>query len=211
MHLQIKDYKKRIFVATICFILFSIITILVITNNTTRFDDIIYKTIHSCSNNIVDKFFIHFTHIGDTVPVIIIACIIVILLKNWKDRFIVISNLLLTVGVNQALKHIIMRERPPLERRLIKQGGFSYPSGHSMASLCVYGVLMYFVITKVKNKKLKILLTSLLTLMIIMIGVSRIYVGVHYPTDVIGGYLLTIVILIINISLINYHFKGESK
>ena len=78
-----------------------------------------------------------------------------------------------------------------------------------MASLCLYGVLLYLVITKIKNKKLKIALASLLTLMIIMIGVSRIYVGVHYPTDVIGGYLLTIVILIINISLINYHFKGE--
>lgn len=207
--MQIKNYKKRIVVATICFILFSIITCLVITGQTTEFDEAIYQAIHKCSNSVLDAFFIQFTHIGDTIPTIIIACGFVIALIKWKDKFLVLSNLLLTVGANQIIKHIIMRERPPLERRLITQGGYSYPSGHSMASLCLYGVLLYLVITKIKNRKLKIALASLLTLMIIMIGVSRIYVGVHYPTDVIGGYLLTIVILIINISLINYHFKGE--
>lgn len=207
--MQIKNYKKRIIIATICFILFSIITCLIITGQTTEFDEAIYQAVHNCSNKVLDAFFIQFTHIGDTIPVIIIACGLVIAFTKWKDKFLLVSNLLLTVGANQLIKHVIMRERPPLDRRLITQGGYSYPSGHSMASLCICGVLIYLVITKIQNKKLKIALTCLLALTTILIGISRIYVGVHYPTDVIGGYLLTLVILIVNISLVNYHFKGE--
>ena len=80
-----------------------------------------------------------------------------------------------------------------------------------MVSLCVYGVLMYFVATKVKNKKIKVAIMTLLTLIILLIGISRIYVGVHYPSDVLGGYLLSITILLIVIPLINYHFEGECK
>ena len=96
-----------------------------------------------------------------------------------------------------------------MERRLVTQGGFSYPSGHTMVSLCLYGVLIYFVITKVKNKALKILLATILTIMILLIGISRIYVGVHYPSDVLGGFLCSTVIIIVSITACNHYLKGE--
>ena len=201
--------KQRLIISIICLILFIIVTMLVVTGNIELFDNYIYNLIHGISNKYLDIFFKYFTHIGDTIPVILIALVIVCFLKKQKDRIHLVSSLITTVSFNQILKHIIMRPRPPMERRLIKQGGFSYPSGHSMISLCLYGFLIYLVVTKIKNKKLKIFLTILLSIMVLLVGISRIYVGVHYPSDVIGGFLLSLVILIGVTTFVNYHFKGE--
>ena len=101
-------------------------------------------------------------------------------------------------------------QRPrPDHLRLIKQGGYSFPSGHSMIAICVYGTLIYLVHRKVKNRKIKVALEILLTIIILLIGISRIYVGVHYPSDVITGYLISIIILIINISILEKQFRGN--
>ncbi len=202
----IKDKKYNFLVAAIFFILFSIVTILVLNNQTTEFDEVIYNYLSNNRNSFLDTFFINFTHIGDTLPVVILA---IILFFVFKEKGIIATSFILCTGINTILKHLIVRERPPLVRRLITQGGYSYPSGHSIMALCTYGILIYFVITKIKKKWLKILLTILLSLMILLIGISRIYVGVHYPSDVLGAFLLGIVILIVNITLINYYFKGE--
>lgn len=201
--------KKKIIIGVLCLIGFLAITILVLTNHIASFDNTVYEKIYGHHNQYLDLFFKFFTHIGDTIPVIVIASILLLVLRNWNDRMHFGFSLALTVAVNQLLKYVIARPRPPLERRLIEQEGYSYPSGHSMVSLCLYGVLIYFVMKKVKNKILKIVLVSLLTIIILLIGISRIYVGVHYPSDVLAGFLLTIVLLITSITLLNYHFKGE--
>ena len=78
-----------------------------------------------------------------------------------------------------------------------------------MIAVCVYGTLIYLVHKKVKNKKIKILLEVLLTLLILLIGISRIYVGVHYPSDVLTGYLISIIILIVNISVLEKKIRGN--
>ena len=201
--------KKRYIIAILCLICFIITTLLVVTNNITAFDDVIYEWVYGKTHNeILDFFFSHFTKIGNTIPTIILAFILVIIFKG-KDRVLIGTNLFLTVGVNQLLKRIIQRPRPPLERRLVKQGGFSYPSGHTMVSLAIYGILIYLAMTKIKNKKLKILAVVLLTLMILLIGISRIYVGVHYPSDVLGGYFCAIMLIIIDITVVNHFIKGE--
>ena len=201
--------KKRIVIGILCLIGFLLIMILVLTNNMTSFDDSVYEWIYGHHNQYLDFFFKYFTHIGDTIPVICIAAILILLFKSWEDKTKIGFTLAFTVAVNQLLKYSIARERPPLERRLITQKGYSFPSGHAMVSMCIYGILIYFVMTKIKKKEWKIIFTSLLTIMILLIGISRIYVGVHYPSDVLGGYLLAIPILIASISFLDYHFKGE--
>ena len=145
---------------------------------------------------------------GDTIPVIIITmCLLIVF--NKEDRYILGSSMIITLLINQGLKYIIQRPRPPIEERLITQDGYSYPSGHSMMAMCLYGVLIYLVNTKLKNKKLKIFLTIFLSIVILFIGISRIYVRVHYPSDVLGAYLLTLLILIVNITVINNHIRGN--
>ena len=126
---------------------------------------------------------------------------------NKKDRIILGSTTILTVGLNQGIKHLLRRPRPE-HLRLIKQGGFSYPSGHSMIAICVYGIIIYLINKKIKDKKIKIALSILLTLLILVIGISRIYVGVHYPSDVLGGFLLSLAILILNITFTDKLYRG---
>ena len=126
---------------------------------------------------------------------IVLLVIIVVLLKmNHKNQEILSFTAIITVLSNQIIKNIIKRPRPN-HIRLIKQGGYSFPSGHAMISIAVYGFLLYYIQTNCKNKKQKVLLSVLLTILILMIGCSRVYVGVHYPTDIIGGYCLSIYIL----------------
>lgn len=200
--------KKRKIMGLILLIGFIVLTILLLTNNISSFDDFIYKYFFQMRNNFFDIFFIFFTRLGDIIPVTIIT-ICLLMIFNKEDRYILGSSMIITLLINQGLKYIIQRPRPPLEERLISQSGYSYPSGHSMMAMCLYGVLIYLINTKLKNKKLKIILTIVLSIIILLIGVSRIYVRVHYPSDVLGAYLLTILILIINITLINNHIRGN--
>ena len=81
--------------------------------------------------------------------------------------------------------------------------GYSFPSGHSMISAAFYGFLIYLIYKKVKNKKLKITLIIVLSILIVSIGISRIYLGVHYTSDVLGGFLLSISYLILYTNIVN--------
>lgn len=202
--------KKRKIMGLILLIGFIVLTILLLTNNISSFDDFIYKYFFQMRNKFFDIFFIFFTRLGDIIPVTIIT-ICLLMIFNKEDRYILGSSMIITLLINQGLKYIIQRPRPPLEERLISQSGYSYPSGHSMMAMCLYGVLIYLINTKLKNKKLKIILTIILSIIILLIGVSRIYVRVHYPSDVAAGFLITISILVINITLINNYFRGNKN
>lgn len=202
--------NKKNIISILSLIGFVIITILVLTSNVSKFDKIIYSIIQSIRCPFLDTFMKTITFIGNTMPVIIILIILMMYLNN-KNRILLGTSMIMTLIINQIIKYTIKRPRPPISERLISQGGYSYPSGHSMMALCLYGVLIYIVYKEVKNKKIKCLLISLLSLMILLIGISRIYVRVHYPSDVLGGFLLTISILIINITMINNKFRGKIK
>ena len=184
---------KKVIKNSIFLILFLVTMIMLLLNKVSFLDDYIYKIIYGLRNNIWDFIFINITKMGNTT--IILLIIIVILLKmNHKNQEILSFTAIITVLSNQIIKNIIKRPRPN-HIRLIKQGGYSFPSGHAMISIAVYGFLLYYIQTNCKNKKQKILLSVLLTILILMIGCSRVYVGVHYPTDIIGGYCLSIYIL----------------
>ena len=113
-----------------------------------------------------------------------------------------------SVIFNTIIKNIIRRDRPEV-LRLISQGGYSYPSGHTMITMCCYGYLFYYVFNFVKNKYLRIILLIVLSLLIISIPISRIYLGVHYFSDIIGGLLLGGCILFIVIKYGNKIVRGK--
>ena len=148
------------------------------------------------------------TNFGGAIFLIIATIILFILIKNKKIGISIISNLAVVTILNQLLKNILQRPRPT-EFRIVEETGFSFPSGHSMVSMAFYGYLIYLIYKYVKNKYLKWILIVLLSILICTIGISRIYLGVHYTSDVLGGFLISISYLVIYISAVNKFLLEE--
>lgn len=142
------------------------------------------------------------TNFGGAICLIGITIILCIVIKNKKIGIAIIFNLGIVTILNQLLKRILQRPRPE-EFRIINESGYSFPSGHSMISMAFYGFLIYLIYTNVKDKYLKWSLITILGVLIIIIGISRIYLGVHYTSDVLAGFLIAISYLISYISIIN--------
>ena len=136
------------------------------------------------------------TFFGGATCLIGLTIILFIIIKNKKIGLVIGINLITITILNQLFKFILQRPRPT-EYRIINESGYSFPSGHSMISMAFYGFLIYLIYKYINNKYLKSFLIFILSLLIIMIGFSRIYLGVHYTSDVIAGFLVSISYLIV--------------
>ena len=120
--------------------------------------------------------------------------------KNKKRAFYIALNVLLCYFLNQTFKYIFARQRP-MDINLIDASGFSFPSGHSMISVAYYGFIAYIVSHVRMKRNKRRLYVGLLMLLTLLIGISRIYLGVHYASDVLAGYALSMAYLIVYIKL----------
>ena len=145
------------------------------------------------------------TNFGGAIFIILLTVILITVIKNKKIGLSILTNLAIITILNQLLKRILQRPRPT-EYRIIEESGYSFPSGHSMISMAFYGYLIYLIYKYVENKNVKWILISLLSILICLIGISRIYLGVHYTSDVLGGFLISISYLVIYISAVNNVF-----
>ena len=186
----------------ICLVLVIGIAEDVLDNEIYRLDVIGYNFIsnHKISENITPIVKI-ITQYGGATFLIALATLLLVAIKNKKTGFLIWINLASTALLNKILKHIVQRPRPT-EHRIIDESGYSFPSGHSMVSAAFYGFLIYLIYKNVKNKYLKWGLITILSLLIFLIGISRIYLGVHYTSDVLAGFLISISYLIIFTSFI---------
>lgn len=144
----------------------------------------------------------YITNFGGAIFLIILSVVLFILVKNKKIGLSIFMNLVIISVLNQLIKKILQRPRPT-EFRIIEETGYSFPSGHSMVSMAFYGYLIYLIYKYVKNKYVKWISITLLGILICLIGISRIYLGVHYTSDVLGGFLISISYLIIYINIVN--------
>lgn len=142
------------------------------------------------------------TNFGGAIFIILLTVILIAVIKNKKIGLSILANLAIITILNQLLKRILQRPRPT-EYRIIEESGYSFPSGHSMISMAFYGYLIYLIYKYVENKNVKWILISLLSVLICFIGISRIYLGVHYTSDVLGGFWISISYLVIYISAVN--------
>lgn len=150
------------------------------------------------------------TNFGGAIFIILLTVILIAVIKNKKIGLSILTNLAIITILNQLLKRILQRPRPT-EYRIIEESGYSFPSGHSMISMAFYGYLIYLIYKYVENKNVKWILISLLSILICLIGISRIYLGVHYASDVLGGFLISISYLVIYISAVNNVFCRKKE
>ena len=207
---NIKKYfiknKKEIIIMGITSLLFIILSILVVTNTTTKFDTLIHTYIINIRNNNLTKILTLITNLAGASFLLALTTLLIIFMKNKKIPIYMFFNLIFAFIINELAKNIFLRSRP-IGINLIEETGLSFPSGHSMVGLSFYGFIIYLLIKNMKNKKMKNIFIILLSILIITIGFSRIYLGIHYFTDIIGGFLLAVIYLNIYIKFVKLEKK----
>ena len=118
------------------------------------------------------------------------------------------ANLVGIVALNYALKEIVQRPRPE-GFRLIAETGYSFPSGHSMVAVAFYGFLIWLIIRFEEDRLQRWIWSLALFFVVIMIGISRVYLGVHYFSDVVAGYCVAAVWLVVFTRIIVPAFQPE--
>lgn len=135
-----------------------------------------------------------FSYIGDTLRVVLISIMILIILyKVFHQRKELILFMIVLIGsttFNVLLKNYFQRARPNFIRMVIEDG-YSFPSGHTMAALSLYGIISFLMWRHIPKQSGRILLIFTSAFFILAIGTSRIYLGAHYPSDVVGAYLIS--------------------
>lgn len=191
--------NKKWYILVICLIVFLFILLNVLNQKITAFDTNIYNAINIVKNDIATNLFKVITEFGSAKILIIIALASLVIVKNKKIGIAICANLASIGVLNQILKNIIQRPRP-IGFRLVEESGYSFPSGHSMASMAFYGLIIYFIYKNIKNKTVRNSICIALSALIFLIGISRIYLGVHYASDVLAGFLISIAYLIVYIT-----------
>ncbi len=165
-----------------------------------------------------NKFFYYFTKLGSWYAILIIFIIILAIyliyhlmdLERWakkKNRLIVPFFIcLLGTGLTTVvIKYLVGRARPGLDLALFLENGPSFPSAHSALILALFGFLIYclwkFDFISQFNYILKIIISLIFVLIILLIGLSRLYLGVHFLSDVLGGYLIGLMWVFISMYL----------
>ncbi len=183
----------------ICFslliLIFVFISYLVLNDKTVLFDSFIYNII--LRNEFLTYFFKFITMFGSGI-VIGIICLI-FLIKNRKCGILITINAVNILILNVFLKLVFTRDRP-FDLMIIDESGYSFPSGHAMMSLGFYGFVIYLIwYFKLSNRKI---FSLVLGLLIFLIAISRIYLGVHYASDVIAGFVISLAYLILYTNMV---------
>lgn len=196
--------NKKTIILFVSLILFIFLTYNIFNNKIAFIDSYIEGIILSIRNDKLTDIMTIITNISSAYALIVITIILLILIKNKKIPILITFNLIFSFLTSQLIKIILRRDRP-VNISLVNAMGFSYPSGHSMVSMAYFGFIAYIVYKYIDNTIVKVILIITLFVSIFAIGFSRIYLGVHYFSDVLGGFLLSIsyLMLFININKFN--------
>lgn len=197
--------NKRMIICTIYLGLFIILSILVFTKVTNPLDDIVASFAIGIRNDKLTKIMRLFTNISSSYSLIVITILITLIafIKHKRlpiNTIINIINLISVFLLSQLFKLIFRRPRPTGEF-LTNASGFSYPSGHTMVSFAFFTFIAYALSERLNNKLLKLIIKIGTPILILLIGFSRIYLGVHYLTDIIAGYLMGMAYLMIFLTI----------
>jgi membrane-associated phospholipid phosphatase len=212
---KIKDETLPYYIAiAIAFVLFVIglnafveLTDELVENELEGFDRSVTAWVLTFRRQSLTAFFQFMTHMGDIIAYTVISVTIGVYFyirhRNWRFVAQTLLVLVLSALSNVVLKRFINRARPTLEH-LVSVDTLSYPSGHSMSAMAYYGFLVYLCFQMNMSRVARTLLITMLCCLILTVGVSRIYLGVHFPSDVAAGYTggfiwITFCVIIFNV------------
>ncbi|WP_226681572.1 phosphatase PAP2 family protein [Sutcliffiella horikoshii] len=187
------NYIKPNTLFKICGILFCIflmVALLINIEATESWDRMIGESLYRIGET--DGFFIFLSYIGSRLffyPALAVLTVFVLFKRNWYLALFLWTNLVGVRMLNTFLKTIFSRDRPSLDH-VVEAGFYSYPSGHSMNSMAFFGAIALLCYWMIKKNWLRNTLIIFCFVLIGLIGISRIYLGVHYPLDVLGGFAM---------------------
>ncbi|UAL45569.1 phosphatase PAP2 family protein [Sutcliffiella horikoshii] len=174
----------------ILFLVFLIVALLINVEVTETWDRMIGESLYRIGE--IDGFFIFLSYIGSKLffyPALVVLTIFILFKRNWYLALFLWANLIGVRFLNTLLKTIFSRDRPSLDH-VVEAGFYSYPSGHSMNSMAFFGAIAFLCYLIIKQSWLRNTLMAVCYVLIGLIGFSRVYLGVHYPLDVLGGFAM---------------------
>lgn len=178
----------------------------VIVLQNTRFDEEVFGFLRSYVTETNNKIMLTLTFLGThnfLIPANLLLIAYFLFIRKHKWYSIKVPAIALTsLGLMFGLKYFFGRPRPDVPL-LFEANGLSFPSGHALFSITFYGLLVYIIYKGVKNAALRWSLISFLVILMILIGFSRVYLRVHYATDVIAGFAVGFMWLAFAIWLLN--------
>ena len=193
--------KKNIkwIILAILVIVFAFITYAVVTGKSADFDMNVYKAVTRVTNPALDKIFKVITFFGSVIGIVVFVVAVLIFMKDKKKALWIAGGTAGATILNNIVKFIVRRGRPaePLFRILVIEKSYSFPSGHTMGSVGFYGMIMFFILRSNLEKSKKIIYSTLLILLVLAVMISRLYLGAHFATDVIGGAVAASAFLIV--------------
>lgn len=199
--------KTIIITVILTIIYFSWVAYQIKANELIRFDEqtifLVQSFIHPKLTSIV-KVITDFGSVKYITVLVFVLSMGLLFFKKIYLSFFVAATSSVGAAFNLFLKSLFQRERPDISQ-IIHAKGFSFPSGHSMGSIIFYGSVAFVIIHITRKTSLRYIGVTLMTLLILSIGISRIYLGVHFPTDIIGGYAAGGAWLLICITVFRYY------
>jgi undecaprenyl-diphosphatase len=186
-----KRVEKQFFILSLLAGIIGVYLLYLVTTSEALWIDKAIASVFVTSNETVLTFFGYLTELGSKPGISSVALLTLVVLWFTKRDYTAMATIALAVAlgneVNKLLKNWIGRERPALEH-MDEVSSLSFPSGHAMVGIILYMLIAYFLVKYIPSNKGKWIAAIACTFIILLLGVSRIILHVHYPTDVIGGY-----------------------
>ena len=187
-------------IASIGILLVVLLAVLVTVDATDAFDRAVMAFIQSTAPSGSGSVLVPITQLGSTGAVTVLAgvCVLIgVLIGPWQHGVIGAAVIGLTALGIEVVKAVVSRERPEVLEPIVVEHGFSFPSGHATLSMTAYGVLTVLIWRSRLPRGAKIAFTAAAVALVLAIGVSRVWLGVHFPVDVIAGWLIGAVIVLL--------------
>ncbi len=208
-----KSLKNKVLwiTAFVCFFFFLIGSQIIFSSQIEKIDNGVYCFVNDhIIKEQITPIMKCFTWLSSPICLFAVFLLFSFIFKKKKEKIALFLNLIGVGSLNQIFKIILKRPRPNIYQ-LIPITGYSFPSAHAMVSLSFYGFITYLLVKKVqkKQKQKAIILTT--SLLILGIGFSRIYLGVHYFSDVLAGFLISLCYLSLFIKAYNNFGKSKNR